>query len=82
MEQSKERLARQRFGELLPNMADYVRAHAQELADGVTAAHIDLYVNEFSAGYGHEGEAAIAALVDRAVAAGAAPSCDLPLFVG
>ena len=59
---------------------EYVRAHAQELEDGVTAAHIGLYVNEFSAGYGDEGEAAIQALVDRAVAAGAAPAGELPLF--
>ena len=61
---------------------DFVREHAQELDDGVTAAHIDLYVNAFSAGYGHEGEEAIRALVDRAVAAGAAPRGNAPLFVG
>ena len=60
---------------------DYVRAHAQELEDGVTSAHIGLYVNEFSAGYGLEGEAAIAGLVERAAAAGAAPASNLPLFV-
>ena len=61
---------------------DFVRRHAQELADGVTAAHIDLYVNAFSAGYGAEGEAAIRALVHRAVEAGAAPPGDVDLFVG
>ncbi len=59
---------------------DFVRQHAQELEDGVTAAHIGLYVNEFSAEYGPEGEAAIHALVERAVDAGAAPAGDLPLF--
>jgi 1,4-dihydroxy-6-naphthoate synthase len=60
---------------------DYVRAHAQELQDGVTSAHIDLYVNAFSAGYGEEGEAAIRGLVERAVEAGAAPASPVPLFV-
>ncbi len=59
---------------------EFVRSHAQELAEGVTAAHIDLYVNEFSAGYGPEGEAAVRCLVERAVAAGAAPVCNRPLF--
>jgi 1,4-dihydroxy-6-naphthoate synthase len=61
---------------------EYVWAHAQELEDGVTSAHIGLYVNEFSAGYGAEGESAIVALVERAVAVGAAPPSDLPLFAG
>ncbi len=60
---------------------DFVRAHAQELAEGVTRAHIDLYVNEFSAGYGELGTRAIEALLARAVAAGAAPACDAPLYV-
>ena len=60
---------------------EYVRAHAQELQDGVTAAHIGLYVNEFSAGYGDEGEAAIRALVERAVRAGAAPPGGAELFL-
>ena len=47
----------------------------------MTASHIGLYVNEFSAGYGDEGEAAIRGLVERAVAAGVAPASVLPLFV-
>ena len=43
--------------------AEFVRANAQEIEDDVTAAHIDLYVNEHSLGYGDEGERAIRALV-------------------
>jgi 1,4-dihydroxy-6-naphthoate synthase len=60
---------------------DFVRSHAQELDDGVTSAHIGLYVNEFSAGYGREGEEAISRLLALAKAAGRAPATSLPLFV-
>ena len=60
---------------------EFVRAHAQELADGVTAAHIDLYVNEFSSGYGAEGERAIERLVLLAEKTGRAPRSNAPLFV-
>ena len=47
---------------------DYVRAHAQELADEVCRAHIALYVNEFSLDLGDEGFAAIERLVGGAAA--------------
>jgi 1,4-dihydroxy-6-naphthoate synthase len=46
---------------------DYVRAHAQELSDEVCAAHIALYVNEFSLDLGEAGLGA----VDELLAAGA-----------
>lgn len=42
---------------------DYVRAHAQEMSEGVCAQHIALYVNEHSLDVGDEGMAAIARLV-------------------
>jgi 1,4-dihydroxy-6-naphthoate synthase len=42
---------------------DYVRAHAQELSDEVTQAHIQLYVNAFSLGMGDRGHAAVAKLM-------------------
>jgi 1,4-dihydroxy-6-naphthoate synthase len=61
---------------------EFVRKHAQETDDGVTAAHIGLYVNEFSAGYGDEGEDAIARLLLLAQKAGRAPASKLPTFVG
>ncbi len=45
---------------------DYVRAHAQEMSDAVCAAHIALYVNEFSLDVGEAGLQAIARLVTAA----------------
>jgi 1,4-dihydroxy-6-naphthoate synthase len=44
----------------------YVRAHAQELSDEVCAAHIALYVNEFSIDLGDDGLGAVDALVAAA----------------
>ena len=41
----------------------FVRRHAQELSDGVTAQHIGLYVNEFSEQLGAEGEKAVRRLL-------------------
>ncbi len=38
---------------------DYVKQHAQELADDVTSAHIKTYVNDFTLDLGNEGRAAI-----------------------
>lgn len=52
---------------------DYIRAHAQELDDDVTAAHIALYVNDFTADVGSVGLAAAQRLLDQAAAAGLAP---------
>lgn len=46
-------------------VASYIRQHAQELADEVTQAHINLYVNEFSRDLGAEGQAAVAELLAR-----------------
>ena len=60
---------------------EFVRQHAQELDAGVTAAHIGLYVNEFSAGYGKEGEDAIGRLLLLALRAGHAPASKRPVFV-
>jgi 1,4-dihydroxy-6-naphthoate synthase len=61
---------------------DFVRAHAQELADGVTRAHIDTYVNEFSSGYGVQGEKAIRRLLRLAETSGVAPTSKKGVFVG
>jgi 1,4-dihydroxy-6-naphthoate synthase len=41
----------------------YTRAHAQELSDEVCAAHIALYVNEFSIDLGEDGLGAVDALL-------------------
>jgi len=60
---------------------EYVAAHAQEMDPTVMAAHINLYVNDFTLDYGTEGEAAIHHLMDRAVEAGIVGSTDQPLFI-
>jgi 1,4-dihydroxy-6-naphthoate synthase len=54
--------------------ADYVAAHADELAPEVQRQHIELYVNEFTRDLGESGYAAVGALLDRAHAAGLTPA--------
>ena len=61
---------------------EFVRSHAQELTDGVTAKHIGLYVNEFSAGYGQQGETAIRRLLLLAEKSGAGKASKKGIFVG
>jgi 1,4-dihydroxy-6-naphthoate synthase len=46
--------------------ASYIRRHAQEMDPDVCRRHIELYVNEFSADYGVEGERAIRRLLAEA----------------
>ncbi|MOA13178.1 1,4-dihydroxy-6-naphtoate synthase [compost metagenome] len=58
----------------------YVMQHAQELSEEVAQAHIDLYVNSFTADLGEDGYAAIAALLGRAAEEGLVPSFDLSLL--
>jgi len=52
----------------------YIRQHAQELDEAVTAAHISLYVNEFSLSLGEEGRAAVQELLRRGQEAGVFPA--------
>jgi 1,4-dihydroxy-6-naphthoate synthase len=59
----------------------YIRAHAQELDDAVTAAHINLYVNDFSLDLGPEGVRAVETLLARAEARGLIPKGTKPLFL-
>lgn len=56
---------------------DYVMCHAQELSPEVAKAHIDLYVNPFTANLGEDGYAAITALLGRASEEGLVPHFDL-----
>jgi len=49
---------------------DYVKAHAQELADNVTSEHIKTYVNDFTLDLGDEGRAAVEVLQRMAKDAG------------
>jgi len=48
---------------------DYVRSLAQEMSEDVCAAHIALYVNEYSVAIGDEGLGAVERLLGRAPAA-------------
>lgn len=54
----------------------YVLEHAQEMDPAVAQAHIDLYVNKFTADLGEEGYAAIDALLGRAAREGLVPAID------
>ncbi len=58
----------------------YIRKHAQEMLPDVCAAHIALYVNDFSKNLGNDGEQAIYELFRRAEAAGLLPHSAMPLF--
>jgi 1,4-dihydroxy-6-naphthoate synthase len=60
---------------------NYIREHSQEMSAEVCAAHISLYVNDFSTDLGDEGERAILHLMERAERAGIIPASPLPLFV-
>lgn len=59
---------------------EYVQYHAQELAPEVAQAHIDLYVNKFTANLGDDGYAAVTALLSRAAEEGLVPRVDLALL--
>lgn len=59
---------------------NYIRRHAQELAEHVIDQHIGLYVNDFSRDLGEEGEAAVKELFSRAEQRRLIPTCNLPLF--
>jgi 5,8-dihydroxy-2-naphthoate synthase len=47
-----------------PALADYVKAHAQEMNEQVMRQHIDLYVNDYSLSLGEDGQKAIKTLLD------------------
>ncbi len=51
----------------------YIRQHAQEMNDEVCAAHINLYVNDFSLELGREGESALETLLVMAESRGLIP---------
>jgi 1,4-dihydroxy-6-naphthoate synthase len=48
----------------------YTRAHSQEMSEEVCAAHIGLYVNDFSRNLGIEGERAVKILMERGESSG------------
>ena len=53
-----------------PELAPFVREHAQKMEEAVMRQHIDLYVNEYSTDLGDVGRKAVLTLFDRAKAAG------------
>src|SRR5690606_32904161 len=55
----------------------YVLEHAQEMSPEVAQAHINLYVNEFTANLGDAGYDAVTSLLTRAAREGLAPEFDL-----
>ncbi|MBP2000365.1 1,4-dihydroxy-6-naphthoate synthase [Paenibacillus shirakamiensis] len=58
----------------------YIAEHAQEMAPEVTQAHIDLYVNSFTADLGTEGYEAISALLEQAAEANLVPKINPDLL--
>ena len=56
---------------------EYVLSHSQELSAEVVKAHINLYVNEYSANLGETGYKAVATLLERAAREGLVPAVDL-----
>jgi 1,4-dihydroxy-6-naphthoate synthase len=58
----------------------YIRAHSQEMSDEVCAAHIGLYVNDYSRDLGEAGRAAVLDLFRRAEQAGLLPPDNGELF--
>ena len=58
----------------------YVRSHSQEMSGDVCAAHIALYVNEFSRDLGKSGARAVECLMKRAEKAGIIPRSAAGLF--
>jgi 1,4-dihydroxy-6-naphthoate synthase len=60
---------------------DYIKQHAQELADDVIRSHIELYVNDFSVDLGDEGTRAVETLFRRAEERGIIPTSAQPLFI-
>lgn len=61
--------------------ARYIGEHAQEMSPDVCAAHIGLYVNDFSSDLGDEGIRAITCLLQRAEQAGLIPPSAVQLFM-
>lgn len=55
---------------------EYILQHSQELSPEVTAAHIKLYVNEFTENIGQTGYKAVEALLSRAAHLGLVPKVD------
>lgn len=60
---------------------EYVRMHAQEMDEGVTQQHIELYVNEYSVDLGEKGRAAVETLFAKAIEKKIIEKITQPIFV-
>lgn len=60
---------------------EYVRKYAQEMQEGVTQQHIDLYVNEYSIDLGEKGREAVKTLFTTAENKGLPLTIKEPIFV-
>lgn len=60
---------------------NYVRMHAQEMDEGVTKQHIDLYVNQYSIDLGIEGRTAVETLFEKAIEKNIIKKITQPIFV-
>jgi 1,4-dihydroxy-6-naphthoate synthase len=63
-----------------PNLAPFVKEHAQEMSEEVMRKHIELYVNSFSTELGEEGSLAIQTLWEYAYKAALIDNKELPIF--
>tara|TARA_B110000503_G_C7119211_1_gene401695 strand:+ start:786 stop:1622 length:837 start_codon:yes stop_codon:yes gene_type:complete len=61
--------------------SEYVKQHAQEMDEGVTRQHINLYVNEYSIDLGEKGRAAVENLFSVAIEKGIIKEITQPIFV-
>jgi len=60
---------------------EYVRQHAQEMDEGVTQKHINLYVNDYSTDLGEKGRAAVENLFSVAIEKNIIKEITHPIFV-
>ena len=60
---------------------EYVKQHAQEMDEGVTKQHINLYVNKYSIDLGLEGRKAVETLFSKAVEKEIVSKIEHPIFI-
>ena len=60
---------------------EYVRQHAQEMDEGITQKHINLYVNDYSLDLGEKGRSAVEKLFSVAIEKGIIKEIRQPIFV-
>jgi len=84
LQQKVDRVLRRsiEFAKAKPSASqEYVQQHAQEMNEGVTQQHIDLYVNEFSVDLGERGRQAVENFISVAVKKDIIKEITKPIFV-